>query len=395
MPSRIFTPTCFRQVFAWACSVAAGLGLSLPLAAQYGDARRGSELFQRRNCTLCHSIHGVGGTIAPDLSRRSTRDFTPAIMAATMWNHGPAMWRAMAARKIEVPPLGTTEIADLYAYFYSIRYFDRPGDAARGKEMFTAKRCSRCHALTPAEGRRRGPPVSEWPAIADRIRWTQHMWNHAPTMMQEMEKSGVVWPAFTLQEMIDLLVYVRNLPDRPVAVPSLIFDNPAEGEKLFEQRGCARCHTVGTVEPGRVDLIGAARAARTFTEMGAAMWNHAPQMRRRAAQAKVEFPVLRENEMSHLIAFLFARRYFEEKGDPRRGARVFASRRCGLCHDQAGSPAPSLKKKKGQFSAPQMASAVWQHGPKMHGLMEKQAIRWPTFAGAEMADLIAFLNHGL
>ncbi len=39
-----------------------------------------------------------------------------------------------------------------------------------------------------------------------------------------------------------------------------------------------------------------------------------------------------------------------------------------------------------------MAAALWQHGPRMQGDMEKRGIPWPVFSGAEMADLIAFLN---
>ncbi len=394
MRSRIFTQTCFRQASRSATRLAAAaLLVTLPLAGQYGDARRGGELFERRNCTLCHPIHGVGGTTAPDLGRRSARDFSPAIMSATMWNHGPAMWRAMTARSLEVPPLGPTEIADLYAYFYSIRYFDRPGDAGRGKVVFASKKCSTCHAISAAEGARKGPPVSQWPAIADRIRWTEHMWNHAGAMMAEMEKSGIRWPTFTLQEMVDLLVYVRNLPDRPAAPPSLIFEDPAAGEKLFAERGCVRCHTVGAPEPGKIDLVGVAREARTFTELGAAMWNHLPQMRRRAKETRLEFPSFRQDEMSQLIAFLFAKRYFEEQGDRRAGRRIFAAKRCATCHDQPGSAAPDLRDMQGQFSAPQMASAVWQHGPKMLAEMDKRKIPWPVFTGRQISHLIAFLNH--
>ncbi len=364
----------------------------LPLAGQYGDARRGAEILERRHCALCHSARGAGGTTAPDLSRRSANDFTPAIMAATMWNHGPMMWRAMTAKSLEVPPLSVTEIADLYAHFYSIRYFDIAGDAGRGKSVFAAKKCGTCHAPTPDAGPRRGPPVSQWPAIADRIRWTAHMWNHGVAMMAEMGKNGIRWPTFTTQEMVDLLVWVRNLPGKLDAPPALVLEDPAAGEKLFAARGCDHCHTAGGAATGKIDLVGEARGARTFTELGTRMWNHLPQMSRRAAETKTGFPVLSEREMSQLIAFLFARRYFEEKGQPNRGSQVFASKKCGACHDQPGSPAPSLKSKEGQFSAPQMASAVWRHGPKMLREMEKRHIRWPNLTGPEMADLIAFLN---
>ena len=193
--------------------------------------------------------------------------------------------------------------------------------------------------------------------------------------------------------MVDLLVYVRNLPTRPKDTLTLVFEDPATGEKLFRERGCIRCHTVGAAEAGKVDLVGVARGARTFTELGVRMWNHLPQMRRRAAQSNVELPTFSTNEMSQLISFLFAKRYFEEKGKPSTGSRVFASKKCGACHDQAGSPAPALSGTQRLFSAQQMASGVWQHGPKMLAEMEKRQIPWPQFSGREMADLIAFLNN--
>ena len=42
---------------------------------------------------------GGGGKIGPDLGRIIDRGFTPASLAATMWNHAPAMWHAMAEKK--------------------------------------------------------------------------------------------------------------------------------------------------------------------------------------------------------------------------------------------------------------------------------------------------------
>src|SRR5665811_799941 len=60
-----------------------------------GDARRGEQLFHSEQCIQCHSLKGKGGTLAPDLSRRVGRDYTPSVMASLMWNHAPDMWTAM------------------------------------------------------------------------------------------------------------------------------------------------------------------------------------------------------------------------------------------------------------------------------------------------------------
>ena len=109
------------------------------------DARRGAQLFETQRCVVCHSINGVGGKEAPDLARRSIKEFTPSILAGAMWNHAAVMWRAMAARGIPPPRLEPPDVADLFAYFYSLHYFAMPGDAARGKQVFL-ERCSSCHA---------------------------------------------------------------------------------------------------------------------------------------------------------------------------------------------------------------------------------------------------------
>jgi cytochrome c553 len=101
-----------------------------------GDASRGAELFKSEKCVSCHSVNGQGGKIAPDLARGGGSQYTPSTMVALMWNHAPAMWAAMEKAGIEKPKLSTDQAADLFAYFYAFRYFEKPGDAARGKRVF-------------------------------------------------------------------------------------------------------------------------------------------------------------------------------------------------------------------------------------------------------------------
>ena len=74
-------------------------------AAVAADSARGAQLFESLSCVQCHSINGKGGTAAPDLGRRIDRDFTPASLAATMWNHAPAMWAAMRTRNVRAGDL--------------------------------------------------------------------------------------------------------------------------------------------------------------------------------------------------------------------------------------------------------------------------------------------------
>ena len=39
-----------------------------------------------------------------------------------------------------------------------------------------------------------------------------------------------------------------------------------------------------------------------------------------------------------------------------------------------------------------MVSALWRHGPRMLDQMKTKGLEWPRFDGAQMADLIAYLN---
>jgi cytochrome c2 len=109
------------------------------------------------------------------------------------------------------------------------------------------------------------------------------------------------------------------------------------------------------------------------------------------------FPVLKPGDMSNLVAYLFAQRYFDEEGDPERGARVFESKRCVVCHElnRQETHAPDLALATERFSPVTLGAAVWAHGPAMLEKMQKQNIDWPTFKGSEMPDLIAFLNKRL
>jgi cytochrome c2 len=359
-----------------------------PLWSQYGDSQRGAKLLETRNCTQCHSTGGG----APDLSRRSVRDFTPASLAAAFWNHGPRMWQAMAAKDLPVTPLTANEIADLYAHFHSIRYFDARGEASRGKALFTSKKCTNCHNLTPGGENKPGPPVSDWHALANQIQWLENLWNHSGGILAALEKSGNVWPVLTPQEMTDLLVYIRSLPQHRQAKPALVLEDPIIGEQVFAARSCNVCHTVGAKEAGKIDLLASAKSSHSFTDLSVRMWNHLPQMRKQAAWAGIPFPAFSENEMSQILAYLFSKRYFEEKGKPDRGRSVFASKKCGTCHDQQSPGTPDLRQHRGQFSSHSMAAAVWRHGPKMQSQMEKQGLGWPVLTGAQMADLVAYLN---
>jgi cytochrome c2 len=115
------------------------------------DSTRGAALFESQGCVNCHSIGGRGGHVAPDLGSVVDRSYTPAALAGTMWNHAPTMWTAIRSMGSSPPALEEQSAADLFAFFYAARFFEQPGDASRGKAVFTSRGCAKCHAVGPQQ----------------------------------------------------------------------------------------------------------------------------------------------------------------------------------------------------------------------------------------------------
>jgi cytochrome c2 len=358
------------------------------------DSTRGARLFETLACVQCHAVNGKGGTLAPDLGRQVDRSFTPATLAATMWNHAPSMWSAMKSRDLRAGDLDDQAAADLFAFFYSAHYFDKPGDAGRGKQVFAAKRCADCHGLTQPNNEA-AKPVAQWESAMDPIALVVAMWNHASTMKSEFAKRGFAWPRISSQELTDLLVYLRNLPSlRPEpsspAAPVIIRIDSTGGEAVFQSKGCAACHK------GKLDLPPLLKSA-TLTDIAAAMWNHEPRMEKKPSPATAtNLPRppahLELDEMRQLIGYLWAREFFEDSGNGSRGARVFEAKRCAACHFNGANGAPKLPSAERSFTGATMVSALWRHGPTMLATMQSNHVAWPRFDGMQMGDVIAYLN---
>lgn len=341
------------------------------------DSRRGEQLFQSLHCIECHSVGGKGGSSAPDLGRIVDREFTPASLAATMWNHAPTMWASMRQRGIARASLDAAAARDLFAFFYAARFFEKPGDAGRGKRVFTDRGCAACHGLSVSSqpGIR---PIRQWDAVADPIALTEAMWNHAPRMLAETQSRHVRWPNLSAQDLTDVLVYLRHSPSPPVRPPEFRIGDGSDGEAVFRARKCSQCHLSAVAMASSI-------RGQSLTAIAAAMWNHEPIMAK-AGATPFRFET---GEMRELLGYIWADQFFADTGSAKAGRRVFAQHRCGACH---GSSAPPLLKSGKSFTGSSMVSALWLHGPSMLEQMKAQGVVWPRFEGTQMADLIAYLN---
>src|SRR5437867_7576439 len=195
----------FRLVAVASLAANAAAPQSIPV-----DSQRGERLFQSEGCIQCHSIEGKGGKLGPDLGKRIDRNYTPAMLASVMWNHAPVMWAAMDRQGIRTSRLDEQAAADIFAYFYAVRFFDKPGDAARGKRLFSSKHCSECHGINGPKSED-AKPVIRWESLGHPILLAEAMWNHAANMRQAFADQKLAWPEITGQDLSDMLVYLRNL----------------------------------------------------------------------------------------------------------------------------------------------------------------------------------------
>ena len=351
-----------------------------------GDARRGSELIRTQNCIGCHRFGGEGGISAPDLGKARGRNYTPSSMASTMWNHAPEMWASMDKAGTARPVLNELQANDLFAYFQSIRYFDKPGDAARGRRVFVASHCAECHGRTAAESKG-GPAISSWHSLASPIGFAQQMWNHAPQMENAMAARKIKWVKLTTLELTDILVYVQSLPETRNLTREFTLSAEGKGESLFKEK-CRTCHQGKLALESRL-------TNGTVTDFAVAMWNHAPTMAASGKSSGKAPPKLEVGEMREIVSYLWDRHVYAENGSASRGQKVFEKKHCTSCHT-GGGPGPDLKQwvsgRDNPLRSTSMVSVLWQHGPAMLTGMKAKNLAWPTFTQAEMLDLIAYLN---
>jgi cytochrome c2 len=335
------------------------------------DSARGERLLQTLACLQCHAVNGKGASVGPDLGRTVDRGFTPSTLAATMWNHAPGMWVAMRDRQIVAGELDPQAAQDLMAFFYAGRFFEKPGDAGRGKRAFESLGCAGCHAL----------PVTQWQGLTDPIALLSAMWNHRSQMQAATASKGVRFPILSAQELTDMLVYLRSQPSKRDQTGVFSIEATGAGDAVFQSAGCAQCHQTVAALADRVQ-------GQTLTEIAAEMWNHAPVMAKAGAPAVQ----LTSGQMRELVSSFWASKFFEDAGRPGSGSRVLARKHCTVCHNDAASGAPHLPIQGREFSGASMISALWRHGPRMLDLMKTKRIDWPRFDGSQMADLIAYLN---
>ena len=171
--------------------------------------------------------------------------------------------------------------------------------------------------------------------------------------------------------------------------------DPLAGSRVFGARGCVKCHAVNGVGGKIGPDLGKLQRPRSFYDLAAALWNHAPRMADRMRSLGIQRPTLDAREAGDLVAFLFTLDYFDPRGDVDAGRRLFGEKRCIVCHQVGGTGGvvgPNLDALRQYASPIYLAAQMWNHGPRMATVMKSKNIPRPTFKDSELRDLITYVG---
>lgn len=269
-----------------------------------------------------------------------------------------------------------------------------PEDPLKGSKLFVSKGCIKCHAIWGI-GDTFGPDLVQMSKDKSLLQLAGLLWSHSPKMIEIMKERGVMRPTFSPQEMGDLMgyIYFFNYFDQP--------GNFTEGEILFTEKGCSRCHSLGP-ENGRdkipMDEYGK-YISPSFLVTG--MWNHGPDILEEMRRMGISQPEFKGQELSHLLAYIRGEAVvdgglvqYAEPGSPKRGKDLFHQQKCDLCHTVWGEgrkQASDLGKRDLRLTLTEIAGMIWSHSGQMWRDMRRAGIPFPDFSSKQMADIISYL----
>jgi cytochrome c2 len=368
-------------------SVAAAAG---PLPIIGGDPVRGRDAFVESGCLACHAVNGAGGTIGPDLAVALVGKGMLSISAA-MLSHFPQMLAARAdAQGPSLPTLAPTELDDIIAYLFAINFVEEPGSVQRGRQVFNEAGCASCHGPN-AHGPRAARTLGRASIDASAIAIAQSMWNHGARMWRQAEASGIPRRQFKPGEFVDLLAFLGAHGEPLHSGEGALPGDPRVGREVFHAKGCTRCHVGGDAEVAGQPHRATEGWYQTPSEIAAAMWNHGPAMWQRMETLGMAPVQLGDDDMANVISFFYVLRSTGEVGDAARGATVLEQKHCTRCHG-IGRPAPALTGLPDLETPIHFAAVMWNHGPRMHELLTKEGLEWPTFSDEDVRDVVAYLH---
>lgn len=354
----------------------------------------GWSLFVDKGCSTCHAIRGVGGKRASDLGLVEL-NHSRLDTVGLFWNHGIEMDRALSEMRVARPVFTDVEMERLLAFIYLQTWFDPEAEPGVGERVYQRAACGHCHGASGEGGR--APALASLGTYASPMGLAAAIWNHGPRMSASLRESGLSYPIFSGQELLDLASFLKTGAQPPDSAPLLLeLGDPNRGMTLLKAKGCTSCHAAGGRAASRAPIFEETNwGGRAQSDLVAGLWNHGPTMWSAFRSHTGAVPQLTLAEMNDLAMALFFQGFHDAPGDPVAGAQHYVVKGCAACHGPAGrgGSAPPLSGSRALDSDVAAAAAIWNHLPAMASAMTETGQIWPLFKDGEMADLLAFLRQ--
>ena len=269
------------------------------------------------------------------------------------------------------------------------------GNPEKGSVLFYgSKQCGICHAVNGSGGRV-APDLSGQHPQTPPMGWlVSVLWNHGPNMWRQIRRKNKPYPQLDSQGIADILAFLYQASTVDPA------GDPGAGQRVFNEKGCSHCHSVGGTGGKTAPDLSAIAAGSDRNAWTRAMLNHAGSMVTPITNMIGPWPQFSGSEMNDLIAYLShsasmpATNANPMPGSAERGWAVFQSR-CMPCHSvrgQGGTLGPELgPDHELPLTTAQFAGLMWNHAPAMLRQGRESGISLPPLQGNDMADLLTFL----
>jgi mono/diheme cytochrome c family protein len=270
-----------------------------------------------------------------------------------------------------------------------------PEDPTKGARLFATKGCVKCHALR-GDGGKGGPDLGKVDLGDSQLQLASSLLNHIPSMTQDMERTRVLKPNLTGDELNEISAYLYFLK---------FFDEPgnaSQGRYIFQGKNCYLCHPLSGRGPEGDPGLDQFPQNISPIFLSQTLWNHGPAMIARMVKLGITWPSFRGTEMMDLLEYIkiSAKGPRESAliapGNPRQGKQVFTAKGCIRCHTvgrEGGKNAEDLGSRARVFytSLTQIVSIMWDKGPLVLAKMAQTQKGIPRFTSKEMADLLSYL----
>ncbi|MFB0505268.1 MAG: hypothetical protein ACETWT_00900, partial [Thermodesulfobacteriota bacterium] len=212
---------------------------SLPIPENPAE---GFRLFYKKGCMECHAIGGYGGTAAQDLARIVSKKNFYGI-AQMIWNHVPKMSEKYQEEKIRWPLISPDEMSRLMPFLYFLNFFDKPGDPEEGEKVLFREKCVTCHRVGKV-GIVKVKPLDEFRQYRSPVFFVTRFWNTGKEVGELMRTQGLRLFEFRENDLMDTIAYIKRsgldgYEEKNIYLPP---PNPKNGQKLFSEKGCGKCH---------------------------------------------------------------------------------------------------------------------------------------------------------